>query len=283
MRMPLIADTSGIRLVSPAGILDAIDASSQPPVVIDVNAVVDDQLRVTWGASDSDLDQLKASVHYRPRPNSAWIPIAVGITDSNVAVDPAMVPGGGSAQVRVLVTDGFHTTVARSQTFTMPDHPPSPTILSPLDGTSRPQGREILFEAQVFDPEDGFLSDTVEWRSDVDGVLGTGSFLAIDVLSIGEHRVTLSVTDSARNSAEAVVHLLVLPTNLPAPEIQEVVESVFSGEIELAAATDDSVFQNRNVPRWVWLGGGGLLLLIIGLVVGLLIGRRSRAMPASEN
>ena len=61
------------------------------------------------------------------------------------------------------------------------------------------------------------------------------------------------------------------------------VESVFSGEIELAAATDDSVFQNSNVPRWVWLGGGGLLLLIIGLIVGLLIGRRSRAMPASEN
>jgi hypothetical protein len=195
-----------------------------------------------------------------------------------------MIPGGDSAQVRVLVSDGFHTTVARSQTFALPDRRPLPTILTPVDGMSRPQGREVIFEAQVFDPEDGFLGDTIEWRSDIDGLIGTGSPVAADNLSVGQHQITLTATDSAGNSVEVVAHLLITPTNLPAPKVQEVVVSIFSGEITLMAVGDESgLAVISDVPQSVWLGLGGLVLLMSGLVIGVRIGRRSRTMPGSRN
>jgi hypothetical protein len=82
---------------------------------------------------------------------------------------------------------------------------PSATILSPADGLFVAPGTVITLQGQGTDPEEGILPGArLQWFSDRDGVLGTGTSLQV-VLSgpaqacnpeIVSHRITLQVTDS---------------------------------------------------------------------------------------
>ena len=71
---------------------------------------------------------------------------------------------------------------------------PVVNIDRPLDGKMFPSGA-VSFEARVTDVEDGDLSAVVEWDSDVDGFLGTGSPLSTTFSDVF-HTITASVTDS---------------------------------------------------------------------------------------
>lgn len=53
----------------------------------------------------------------------------------------------------------------------------------------------ILLEATASDTEDGDLTSSIEWRSSIDGVLGTGASVEPQ-LSLGEHDILAVVTDS---------------------------------------------------------------------------------------
>ena len=73
---------------------------------------------------------------------------------------------------------------------------PQATITAPADGASVTQNTTIDFTGSASDTEDGDLSASLSWSSDLDGALGTGSAVAA-TLSRGTHVVTASVTDSA--------------------------------------------------------------------------------------
>ena len=80
------------------------------------------------------------------------------------------------------------------------DNPPTVTITSPADGASFDSGASVSFAGSASDSEDGNLTASLVWTSDLDGQIGTGgSFSA--VLSDGTHTVTASVTDSGSNTA----------------------------------------------------------------------------------
>ncbi len=75
------------------------------------------------------------------------------------------------------------------------NEPPTVTISSPSNGTSVDEGTALTFSGTASDAEDGSLSSSISWSSNLDGSLGSGSSVNA-TLGVGTHTVTASVTDS---------------------------------------------------------------------------------------
>ncbi|MEM7354913.1 MAG: endonuclease, partial [Acidobacteriota bacterium] len=74
--------------------------------------------------------------------------------------------------------------------------PPSVSIGAPASGSSFDEGAQVNFTGSASDAEDGDLSASLSWSSDLDGVIGSGGSFSTSGLSVGTHLVTASVTDS---------------------------------------------------------------------------------------
>ncbi len=77
--------------------------------------------------------------------------------------------------------------------------PPVVTITAPADSSSFGIGDSILFTGTATDLEDGDISASLSWSSDIDGVIGSGASFSTSSLSVGVHTITASVTDSDTN------------------------------------------------------------------------------------
>ena len=73
---------------------------------------------------------------------------------------------------------------------------PSVTITAPGDGATYDDGDTVGFTGTASDSEDGSLTGSIAWSSDIDGSLGTGGSVNTAALSVGTHTITASVTDS---------------------------------------------------------------------------------------
>ncbi|MCP3961439.1 MAG: DNRLRE domain-containing protein [bacterium] len=95
---------------------------------------------------------------------------------------------------------------------------PSVTISAPADGSNFSEGTSISFSGSATDPEDGSLTASLSWSSNLDGAIGTGgSFSA--VLSVGVHTVTASVTDSGGLGGSDQISVTVNPNTAPSVTI----------------------------------------------------------------
>ncbi len=70
------------------------------------------------------------------------------------------------------------------------------TITSPADGANFTVGATISFVGSGTDAEDGSLSSTLVWTSDLEGQIGTGMSFTRSNLSVGSHEILLIATDS---------------------------------------------------------------------------------------
>ncbi|MEM7481793.1 MAG: M36 family metallopeptidase [Acidobacteriota bacterium] len=92
--------------------------------------------------------------------------------------------------------------------------PPTVTISSPADPTTVTQGASVTFTGTATDAEDGTLTGSLSWSSNLDGAIGSGGSFSTSSLSIGTHTVTASVTDSGSLSGSDTVTVTVnAPTN----------------------------------------------------------------------
>jgi len=73
---------------------------------------------------------------------------------------------------------------------------PTVTITSPTDGSTVTAGTSVSFSGTATDTEDGDLSASLSWSSDLDGNIGSGASFSTSGLSTGVHTITASVTDS---------------------------------------------------------------------------------------
>ncbi len=94
--------------------------------------------------------------------------------------------------------------------------PPVPAITSPADGSIFTVGELIDFQGTATDTEDGDLTGaSLAWTSSLDGPIGTSrAFLRSD-LSEGDHRITLSATDSRGSVGSTSVDITVRPPAAP--------------------------------------------------------------------
>jgi murein tripeptide amidase MpaA len=90
------------------------------------------------------------------------------------------------------------------------NQPPAATITEPVNGSSVHMGTAVTLSGSASDLEDGNLSASMTWTSNIDGQIATGSS-SWAWLSIGTHTITASVTDSAGVSASSSVTVVVNP------------------------------------------------------------------------
>jgi hypothetical protein len=87
---------------------------------------------------------------------------------------------------------------------------PEVFINHPSDGETRKVGSDIPLIGSADDVEDGMIADPV-WASDVEGTLGTGTTLTVQLTMPGPHVLTLSATDSDGNQDVASIGLTLEP------------------------------------------------------------------------
>lgn len=93
-----------------------------------------------------------------------------------------------------------------------PPQPPVASITQPLTDETFVQGAEVLFVGTADDPDGPDLEESAfVWASDIDGQIGIGRQVTSDALSLGDHLVTLTVTDPQGLSATATVAIEIVP------------------------------------------------------------------------
>lgn len=96
--------------------------------------------------------------------------------------------------------DGFSNAVEFNNGTLPNDKAPTAGIIAPVNGNSYPNGSTLTFTGFAIDNEDGNISTSISWTSNLDGNLGTGATLNNVALSQGNHTITATVTDSAGGS-----------------------------------------------------------------------------------
>jgi hypothetical protein len=169
----------------------------------------DAEATIEWQAADADGDALTYLIQYSADGGATWKTLAADWQGMTYQLDRKYLPGSSSALVRVLASDGFRSVIDESDgTFTVANNPPEVALLSPRDGDSFVGVQMLVLEAMAEDREDGTLDGlSVEWRSSLDGPLGTGAEvnLVASDLSEGRHEIRVTATDSAGATSVAVV------------------------------------------------------------------------------
>jgi len=173
-----------------------------------LGATIENSATVTWAATDADGDELRFALLYSHDEGDSWTPLVLDLDGSSIDLISARWPGADAARVRVLASDGFHTSAADSAPFRVPRRVPMVHIVaseSRFDPTE-----SVVLRGHAEDPEDGLLDgDSLVWTSDRQGVIGTGSevLLPPGTLDAGRHVITLTATDADAHSASASLTL----------------------------------------------------------------------------
>ncbi|PID27667.1 MAG: hypothetical protein CR982_05185 [Candidatus Cloacimonadota bacterium] len=96
---------------------------------------------------------------------------------------------------------------------------PEAIISTPLDNSYFPYGANVNFTGYGEDPQDGTITENIVWESDIDGYLGSGTPLNINNLSLGEHNITMTVTDSDGYSDDATISVEIIGSGNTPPMI----------------------------------------------------------------
>jgi hypothetical protein len=92
-----------------------------------------------------------------------------------------------------------------------PNTAPNVTIVAPIQGSYSLVGSPLAIEGFAFDVEDGDLSGSLSWSSDLDGAIGSGQAFVTSTLSEGTHLLTASVTDSHGMTGAKAITTIRLP------------------------------------------------------------------------
>ena len=120
--------------------------------------------------------------------------------------------------------------------FSVPPLPgnflPTVVISSPESGLTFLEGDSISFLGTATDFEDGDLTTSLTWTSNLDGSIGTGGSFGTNALSVGAHSITASVTDGGGAEGTSVIAANVISYN-PG-------EDPGTLDVRVTAGTDDA-------------------------------------------
>ena len=133
--------------------------------------------------------------------------------------------GTGSSFSTTTLSEGTHTitttatdsgTLMGSDTISITiaavgNTPPTASISAPADGASFTVGDNISFTGTGTDPEDGDVTASLTWDSDLDGAIGTGGSFSTTALTEGTHAITATATDSGALTGDDTITVTVLP------------------------------------------------------------------------
>ena len=195
----------------------------------DFATVAGGSVQVTWEASDADGDELISFLRYSPN-GERFVPLASGIDGTSWRVDFDELPGlqTGRGFLELLVSDGLHTTVVRTDDLGAASdggaegggNAPWTHILTPDDNATLPRAAQQILHASGWDLEDRALTGlSIVWTSDLDGTIAVGRLAETADLSVGTHEITVTATDSDGMQSTDTATLTITDRVLPGPGV----------------------------------------------------------------
>jgi hypothetical protein len=251
------APVGRIELLDGATVLASLKPGSAAPKVDLLSpkgGTFDSQLTVSWQASDADQsDLLLYTIQYSPDNGATWrtlqtnLPNTTGTTGMVIDLKSfGVLPGNTSnARVRVLASDGYNTTIATSQPFTVVNRAPQPIIVSPWQNQHFAAGEVIVVQGEANDPEDGPLgTNALTWKLN-GATVATGKNAVLRGLAPGTYTLSLTARDSAGREATTSISLTVAALTVPqgsAPSLDgECSDSAYASarQVQLAPYADN--------------------------------------------
>lgn len=158
-------------------------------------------------SSDPDNDPLTHTWTITSRPDNSLADL-----DEATSVAPGFTPDQiGSYTIQLVVNDGMDDSLPDSIVVTVVNTPPQATISWPLDLSEVYLCDPIELTGSATDDQDGPLpGSSLSWSSNLDGVLGSGTSIALtDLMTLGTHTITLTAVDAHSASGQAEVQIQV--------------------------------------------------------------------------
>ncbi len=146
---------------------------------------VGDSVSFAGSANDAEDGDLTAGI--------AWTSDLDGAIGTGGSFNTAAL-SAGTHVITASVTDAGGLQGLDAITITI-NAAPTATITAPADGSIFQATDTIGFAGSASDPEDGDLTATLAWTSNLDGAIGTGGSFSAS-LSVGVHTITASITDA---------------------------------------------------------------------------------------
>jgi len=202
--IPWVDGTTQVVLTHVGAVIDSRQVSASPPQVKITSPLEQETWlpksshTLTWDGFDGDGDKLAYSIFYSHNGGASWILLDSDLSGTSRQINTDEMAGGSDTRFRVVATDGVNTGFDETdQAITIPNQPPQALILNPENGSIFLPGSLVVLEGIGTDMEDGTLpDDALAWSSDIQGSLGIGPSLPLNVLSVGKHVITLSIKDS---------------------------------------------------------------------------------------
>jgi len=127
---------------------------------------------------------------------------------------------------------------------------PTVTISSPANNTTVVTGTPVTFTGSASDVQQGNLSASLVWNSNLMGQIGTGATFSRSDMSAGTHTVTASVTDAGGLGGTATVTLIVQSAGSPpaTPGTPTITEPG-GGQAQLTWADNSNNESNFEIQR----------------------------------
>jgi uncharacterized repeat protein (TIGR03803 family) len=259
--VPSNAAARKVQLLRNGVVVNDLTASANPPSVqlltpLPASSSAGAQIDVTWAGADADGDPIHYSVEYSTDDGQTWNLVALDLPgDLAIALDREAVGGSPLARLRVLASDGFHCAIDEMDApFTVANTAPLSSIRSPRDGANFELFQTVVFRGGATDMEDGRISgDTLEWRSDRDGLLGTGGNFSRKAwqLSEGTHLITLTARDAAGVSSVATNRIHVTRLEKPSLRIVRGTNGLPTLKVTGTIPSRSTIEVSSNLVDWV--------------------------------
>ncbi len=166
-----------------------------------MDTVTPHRLRYAWGTSGNDVfvaGDMGTILHY---DGSSWT-----IMDNHVGINLYGI--SGRSGTNIFAVGPFGNILRYGE---MPNVAPDVVITAPANGSAFSEDvGPIAFQATATDPEDGDISASVTWTSDIDG-----AFTSPYALSVGTHTVSATATDSGGLSDTNIITITITPHETP--------------------------------------------------------------------
>jgi hypothetical protein len=194
-------------------VLAHFEVAEAPPVLTGVRVERSDERlsRVSWAATAGAAEVFHA-LRYSADSGENWIALVVGAGETSHVVNMELLPGGERCQFQVLASAGFRTATVESEPFSRPVLPRRALLVSPAAGEAFESSAAVALLGAGHSPDFGTPPpDEIIWTSNRDGFLGAGYELTLTDLSVGPHRISVSVPDGLGGEAVANVSIRVKP------------------------------------------------------------------------
>jgi hypothetical protein len=159
--------------------------------------------RIAWSATHPEGREVSYVLAYTNDDGATWQPLLLPSPVTELEVDFDTLPGG-RGRLRLIATDGTTTAMSDSPMLRVARKPCVPTIFEPADGAEFPGGEPITLHGQGYYLEERRVDeDHLDWTSSLDGPVGNGAAIQVELRS-GKHKITLEAGTPARRASTSV-------------------------------------------------------------------------------